>query len=103
MKKFSELGIVVESDKNIFECEQVSINSILNCEIEVLGYIKDIKTKFGENRVIVHFMLSEKEYKFFTNSSSIKNTLNAINCTDFPFSTIIKKVSLGSNKIYKFT
>lgn len=103
MKKFSDLGIVVESDKNMLDCPQVPISSVINCEIEVLGYIKDIKTKFGESRIIVHFKQNDKEFKFFTNSGSIKSTLNLINCTDFPFLSVIKQVSIGNNKTYKFT
>lgn len=33
MKKFSELGVTVQDERKMFNCSQVSISDVLNCEI----------------------------------------------------------------------
>jgi hypothetical protein len=103
MKKFSELGVKIESDRTIFECKQISITDILNCEIVINDYLKDIKTKHGENRYLVHIIYEGAEAKFFSNSTHIKNTLDAIPKSEYPFTTIIKTFVCGMNKYYKLT
>lgn len=35
MKKFSELGVTVQDERKMFNCSQVSISDVLNCEIIV--------------------------------------------------------------------
>lgn len=32
MKKFSELGVTVQDERKMFNCSQVSISDVLNCE-----------------------------------------------------------------------
>ena len=54
-KRFSELGIKREDSEKIFNCQQVSITDILNSEIEVIGFLPNVKTKHGEGRYLVHF------------------------------------------------
>lgn len=103
MKKFSELDIKVEDDRTVFDCRQVSITDIVNCEVVILDYIKDIKTRHGENRYLVHIENGGIDAKFFSNSKHIKDTLDAIPKEAFPFSTTIKTVNCGVNKYYKFT
>lgn len=103
MKRFSELNIDIQIDRKIFECKQVSINEIVNCEIEVVEFLSDIKTKHGDGRYLVKFKHDEVEGKFFTNSTNIKKTLDAVICSDFPFLTTIKCIKVGANSIYKFT
>lgn len=103
-KRFSELGIQVD-DRTIFNCQQVSITDILNSEIEVLGYLPDVKTKHGEGRYLIHFKHIEEGYegKFFTNSTTLKSVLHQVGEEDFPFITTIKAVKCGNGKIYQFT
>lgn len=103
-KRFSELGIQVD-DRTIFNCQQVSVTDILNSEIEVLGYLPNVKTKHGEGRCLVHFKHIEENYegKFFTNSTTLKSALSQVGEEDFPFLTVIKAVKCGSGKIYQFT
>ncbi|MDR3140545.1 MAG: hypothetical protein LBU37_02270 [Tannerellaceae bacterium] len=103
MKKFSDLGIKPVDDRKIFNCNQVSITDVVNCEIEVLGYISNVKTQHGDGRCLAHYKYNGVEGKFFSNSTSIKNALDQIDEQNFPFSTIIRCAKCGSGKIYQFT
>ena len=104
-KRFSELGIVVDDGRKIFNCQQVSITDILNSEIEVLDYLAEVKTKHGDGRVLVHYRTTDgsEEGKFFTNSQSLKGSLSQIQDEDFPFITVIKATKCGKGKAYQFT
>lgn len=53
MKKFSELGVTVQDERKMFNCSQVSISDVLNCEIIVEDFIPDVKTSHGEGRYLV--------------------------------------------------
>ena len=55
MKKFSELGVTVQDERKMFNCSQVSISDVLNCEIIVEDFIPDVKTSHGEGRYLVKF------------------------------------------------
>lgn len=83
MKKFSELGVTVQDERKMFNCSQVSISDVLNCEIIVEDFIPDVKTSHGEG--------------------SLKKTLDQIPKDAFPFSTTIKGMKCGNGKIYQFT
>ena len=103
MKRFSDLNIDLSEDSRIFECPQVSITEVINCEIEVMEYLPDVKTRHGEGRYLVHFKRDGRESKFFTNSRNIKSTLEAVGKEDYPFTTTIKCTKIGNSTIYKFT
>lgn len=104
MRRFSELGIKQVDDKKIFNCQQVSISDVINCEIEVLDFIPNMKTTHGDNRYLVKFRQDGQEGKFFTNSSAIKSVLDQIPKDEFPFLTTIRSTKLGSSdKMYQFT
>lgn len=64
MRRFSELGIKQVDDKKIFNCQQVSISDVINCEIEVLDFIPNMKTTHGDNRYLVKFRQDGQEGKF---------------------------------------
>lgn len=104
-KRFSELGITQQGDRKIFNCQQVSITDILNSEIEIVDFLKDVKTKHGDGRYLIHYRTVDgnEEGKFFTNSSSLKSVLDQIKEKDIPFVTIIKSMRCGNGKIYQFT
>lgn len=106
-KRFSELGIHLDSERKIFNCEQVSISDILNTEIEVIDFLPDVKTKHGEGRYLVHFKHTDTgiEGKFFTNATSLKEILDKVKETEdaLPFVTIIKAQKIGSGKMFQFT
>ncbi|MDR0659083.1 MAG: hypothetical protein LBG18_09185 [Mediterranea sp.] len=103
MKKFSELGVKQEDERKLFNCQQVSITDVVNCEIEVLDYVPNIKTKHGDGRYLIHYKQEGAEGKFFSNSTNIKNALDQISKEDFPFTTIIKATKCGNGKIFQFT
>lgn len=103
MKKFSELGIKIDDDRKIFNCNQVSISDVINCEIEVIDFIPGMTTKHGEGRSLVHYRHNGQEGKFFSNSRDIKKVLDAVKKEDFPFLTTVKCTKCGNGKIYQFT
>ena len=105
MKKFSELGIIVETNKNIYNVPKISLEEIVNCEIQILEFQPNVKTKFGEDRYVVKVKHDKIDKKFFTNSSIIKEILDKINPEDFPFLTVIKqqRFDKGSGKTFYFT
>jgi len=105
MKKFSEFGIKLKEDKNMFPVQQISITNIINCEIEILDFAPDVNTRFGDGRYVVRIRFEKVERKFFTNSKKIKESLDLISKTDFPFTATIKSENFGSGngKTYFFT
>lgn len=104
MNKFSELGVTVQDERKMFNCQQVSISDVLNCETIVEDYIPDMKTSHGEGRYLVKFKNADgTEGKFFTNATSLKQTLDKVPKESFPFSTTIKGMKCGNGKLYQFT
>lgn len=103
MKKFSDFGIKPKETK-MFEAKKISINDILNCEIKVIDYHKDVTTKNGPDRYVVKIMFDNEERKFFTNCNRIKEELSQIPKDGFPFIATIKQKNLGGNaRVYYFT
>lgn len=103
MKRFSDLGIDLQDDRRVFECQQISITEVVNCEIEVIEHLSDVKTRHGDGRCLVRIKRDGREAKFFTNSKNIKCALEAVPKEAFPFITVIRCVRIGSNSVYKFT
>lgn len=105
MKKFSDLGVKALEDKNIFNVPVVSVQDVINVEIEILDFEANVKTAHGDGRYILKVKHEDRECKFFTNASPIKNALDQINKSDLPFTTIIKqqRFGTGSGKTFYFT
>lgn len=105
MRRFSELGIQQAEGDKIYNCQQMSITDILNSEIEVLGFLPNVKTRHGEGRYLIHIRQVDggAEAKFFTNSASLKSVLDQVKPDDFPFVTTIKSFKLGNAKLFQFT
>lgn len=103
MKRFGDLGIRPVDDRKIFNCQQVSISDVINCEIEIVDFIPNMKTLHGDGRCLVKYKYEGIEGKFFTNSSSIKGVLEAVPPSEFPFMTTIRSTKCGNGKIYQFT
>lgn len=105
MKKFSELGVNVIDNHNVFPVPKISITDVLNCEIEVLDFESGVKTQHGDDRCVVKINHEGIECKFFTNSTPIKGALHQIPKGNFPFTTVIKvqKFGTGSGKTFYFT
>lgn len=105
MKKFSDLGVKAIEDKNIFNVPAVSIQDVINVEIEVMDFETNVTTKHGDGRYILKIKVDGHECKFFTNASPIKNAIDQINKHDLPFVTTIKqqRFGAGNGKTYYFT
>jgi len=105
MKKFSDLGVKPPEDKNIFNVPKVSIQDVINAEIEVLDFEANVTTPHGDGRYILKVKHEGRDCKFFTNATPIKKALDQINKSDLPFTTIIKQQRFGggSGKTYYFT
>ena len=105
MKKFSDWGIQSTENKNIFPVPIISIEEVTNCEIEILDYEANVKTKFGEGRCVVKVRYENIERKFFTNAAPIKEALDKVQKQDFPFLATIKqqRFGTGSGKTFYFT
>ncbi len=110
MKKFSELGIAYtpEDGKKRFPGKAVRLSAIVNKEIEIHDYEKDVKTSQGEDRYIVSFKDAKtgEWAKFFTASEEMKQLLDKASDIEdsFPFSTVIESEVFDGNKVkYRFT
>lgn len=97
------MGIKPVEDRKIFNCQQVSISDVINCEIEVLDFIPNLKTPHGEGRYLVQYRQDGREGKFFTNSTAIKGILDQIPKGEFHFITTVRCTKCGNGKIYQFT
>jgi len=105
MKRFSEFNITTGTDKNIFVVPVISIEELINCEVEILDFEKGVKTRHGENRYVVKVKHEGVERKFFTNAAPIKEALDQVSKSDFPFITVVKqqRFGSGSGKTFYFT
>lgn len=103
MNRFGDFGIKTDGDRKMFACPQASITDVVNCEIEVIDFIANVKTKHGDGRYLILFRRDGKEGKFFSNSSSIKSALDQVPPDALPFLTTIRCQTFGSGKIYQFT
>ncbi len=105
MKRFSDFGIQSLGERNVFPVPVISIEEVTNIEIEVLDYEPSVKTRYGDGRYVVKVKTSEGERKFFTNAAPIKEALDKIPKSDFPFVTTIRQQRFGSGagKTFYFT
>lgn len=110
MKKFSELGITYtpEDGKKRFPGKAVRLSAIVNKEIEIHDYEKDVKTSQGEGRYIVSFKDAKtgEWAKFFTASEEMKQIFDKASDIEdcFPFTTVIESEVFDGNKVkYRFT
>lgn len=104
MKRFGDFGIEV-NDKKIFDIPQISIEDVINQEIEVLDYQAGVTTSHGDDRYVLKIRHEDKEVKFFTSAAPIKKALDLIPPEDYPFLTTIKqrRFGKGSKKTFEFT
>lgn len=95
MKNFKDLGLQYQptDGKKRFNGQQVRLNSIINIEIIICDYERDVKTQHGENRYLVSFQYASNGTpgKFFTNSAEMKSILDQVRelPDGFPFKTTI--------------
>lgn len=110
MKKFGEMGITYTpaDGKKRFPGKAVRLGVVVNKEIEVHDYEKDVTTKQGEGRYLVSFRDPQtgEWAKFFTASEEMKQILDKISDVEdgFPFlTTIVSEVFDGNKVKYSFT
>lgn len=108
MKKFSELKIsyTPADGKKRFPNKAIQLRQLVNVEIEVMDFERDVKTKYGD-RWLVKFRdtRTNEIAKFFTDCEEMKLALNAAEqMGEIPFSSVIGVDYFGDNKVkYKFT
>ncbi len=92
MKKFSDLGIKVESDN--FDGNKISVDNLLNRNITVLGYRID-QSKYpkpgADKCLCIHIEVSGTRHVVFTGSRILRETLLMVSESDFPFTAKIVK------------
>lgn len=107
MKKFADFGINPLAEKKIFPVARVSIEEVIDKEIEVLDFVSNVKTEHGDDRYILKVRSDEvnggKECKLFTTSSTIKKSLDEIGPEGLPFLATIRQQRDGKWKTYYFT
>lgn len=97
-----------EDGKKRFPGKAVRLSAIVNKEIEIHDYEKDVKTSQGEGRYIVSFKDAKtgEWAKFFTASEEMKQILDKASDIEdcFPFTTVIESEVFDGNKVkYRFT
>lgn len=112
MNKFSDFNIksekseITERDgKRFFNVPMIGCELLTDKKIIVLDYVPKCTTKNGPNRTFVLINDNGKKYKFYTNNSEMKDSLNKISENNgFPFETTIKMSQINSKvKNYYFT
>lgn len=111
MIKFSDLGLTYtpKDGKKRFNGDRVRISAIVNVEIEIHDFERDVKTAQGDGRYLVSFKDTRTGQfaKFFTNSDEMKAMLDAMASKGdvFPIQTIIRSEPFqgGSGTRYYFT
>ncbi|MDD4115867.1 MAG: reverse transcriptase domain-containing protein [Massilibacteroides sp.] len=107
MKDFKSLNVAYRpSDgKKRFSGAMTPLGDLQNCEIVVLDYETDIKTKQGDGRYVIQYEQNGQKGKFITNSEEMKSILDQIReAGELPFKAVIKREVFGQNKIkYNFS
>lgn len=111
MIKFSDLGLTYtpKDGKKRFNGDRVRISAIVNVEIEIHDFERDVKTAQGDCRYLVSFRDTRTGQfaKFFTNSDEMKSMLDAMASKGdvFPIQTIIRSEPFqgGGGTRYYFT
>lgn len=89
MKKFSELNID-NNISNFFIGDKISIENILNKEIEVHKYSIE-KSKYHDECLKLQIKIDKTDRIVFTSSKNLINTIRKINEDCFPFQTKLHK------------
>lgn len=108
MKKFSELHIsyTPADGKKRFPNKAVQLRQLVNVEIEVLDFERDVNTRYGLRWLVMFRDTRTNEInKFFTDCDEMKQNLEqASGMGEIPFATVVAAEYFGDNKVkYKFT
>lgn len=77
------LQIPADETNKQFNCKETNQQNLINTTFWVCDFFEGMKTKFGENRVLVKIKMNlddpdKDARKFFTNSRDIRYVLNEI-------------------------
>lgn len=77
------LKIPADATNKHFNCPETTQQKLTNLTFWVVDFLEGVKTKFGENRVLVKIKMNQEDKdseskKFFTNSTEIKYVLQKI-------------------------
>jgi hypothetical protein len=99
MKQFKDFGI--KNDLQKYVGDKIKISKVLNRKITVLDY-KIEASKFGvagTERMCLWIELEGTKHIIFTNSKVLRDMIEKVDRSDFPFETII----IENNERYEFT
>lgn len=97
------LNIPADASSKRFNCETITQQKLINRTFWVMAYFDKMKTKYGEERVLVKIKFNrddpeDRAFKFFTNSGDIKYVLQQIGARDaFPRRVTMK---VSGNRYY---
>lgn len=103
MKNFSDLNIIIKTDK--FVGEKIKIKKILEKEIIVHDFkINDSKIyKSGDGNykecLCLQLEINNEKHILFSSATTLIDAIKMVNKSDFPFKTIISE----NNEHYMFT
>ena len=98
---YPESTLKDKEGKKFFDEQRISASMILNKEIEVLDWEKDIKTSQGKGRWVLLIKAFGEKYKLIINSIRIKNFIERLEEKGITsFSTML--VDRTGNKHYDF-
>ncbi|OAV69157.1 Retron-type reverse transcriptase [Bacteroidales bacterium Barb6] len=101
MKNCKELGIYYKptDGKKRFDGSLTPLGNLQNCEVTILDFETEIKTKEGEGRYVVQYELDGAKSKFITNSEEMKSILDQIReLKELPFKATIHRKAFGQGK-----
>jgi len=101
---YSELvknGTIKEPTDKFFDCERVSIDTLINKRVDILACTGDVDTKQGKGRMVVKVSDNGKVCKFFTNCKFIKDVLTQVPLEAYPITATIVVEVENSRRHYK--
>lgn len=108
MHKFSDFNVpyTPKDGKKRFHGKTTRLAAIVNNEVEIHDYERDVKTPHGDNRYLVSFRdpRTNEFGKFFTNSEEMKSQLDSVAEMEdgFPFQTIIRSETFENGRGFRY-
>lgn len=100
---FKDKGITGRNEtkdgQRFFDVPALTADNIINTPITVVDFITDVSTRQGNERYAVKILQDGREYKFITNSFTLKSMLDQareMNC--LPIDTVLRRRDIGSGK-----
>ena len=91
--------VSTKEGQEFFDVKSIKADAILNMPIKVISFITDVKTKNGPGRYVVKIEFDGVEYKFITNSFTLKSMLEqAKELNILPTETRLRKRDIGNGR-----